>query len=274
LLHFALFTAVPVIASFVISFTEWAILGAPKFIGLRNYFELYEDALFRRALQNTVLFTIYYVPPMLMMPLGMALLINRPGKAAQFFKHVYFLPVVTSFVVFALIFKWIFSADQISFANLLFGKLGGKPRAWLQNEHIALPLLALLGLLKGAAWNMIYFLAGLQSIPETFYEAAKVDGANRWKTFSNITLPLLRPTLFFVSVLTVIGGFQVFDSAYLLTQGGPANATTTIVYFIYQAGFETFRMGYASASAYILLAMVLVVTWVQKRWLGRSADWY
>jgi multiple sugar transport system permease protein len=274
LLHFFLFTALPVLSSFAISFTEWAILGDAKFIGLKNYTELARDDKFLECLRNTLLFTLYYVPPMLVFPLGLALLINQPTKAAQFFKSVYFLPVVTSFVVFALIFKWIFSADQLSFANIFVRKIGFRPQPWLQNEHLALPLLALLGLLKGAAWNMIYFLAGLQSIPDTFYEAAKVDGANRWKTFWNITLPLLRPTMFFVSVLTVIGGFQVFDSAYLLTQGGPGNSTTTIVYFIYQAGFENFRMGYASASAYVLLAMVLVVTYVQKRWLGRPADWY
>jgi ABC-type sugar transport system permease subunit len=121
---------------------------------------------------------------------------------------------------------------------------------------------------------MIYFIAGLQGIPDTFYEAARIDGANRRQVFRNVTLPLLRPTLYFVSVLTTIGAFQVFDSAFLLTQGGPNRATTTIVYFVYQAGFEQFRMGYASASAYVLLVLVFVVTYIQKRWLGKPADWY
>jgi multiple sugar transport system permease protein len=272
--HFAFFTVVPVLFSFILSFTDWQMLGTPRFLGLRNYVELASDPIFRIALKNTFLFAIYYVPPMLALSLGLAMFVNQPTRGAGFFKTVYFLPVVTSFVVFALIFRWIFGAEPTSLSNMLVRAVGGAPQSWLQNQHQALPLLAVLGILKGVAWNMVYFLAGLQGIPDVFYEAAKVDGAGRWVTFRRVTLPLLRPTLYFVSVLTTIGAFQVFDSAYLLTQGGPAHATTTIVYFIYTAGFENFRMGYASASAYVLLALVLVMTWIQKRWLGAAADWY
>lgn len=274
LVHFVVFTVAPVIFSFVLSFTDWQMLGAPRFLGLQNYLELAKDPVFRISLKNTVLFAIYYVPPMLALSLGLAVYVNHQTRAAGFFKTVYFLPVVTSFVVFALIFRWIFAAEPTSLSNMLVRVFGGRPQAWLQNQHQALPLLAVLGILKGVAWNMVYFLAGLQGIPDVFYEAAKVDGAGRWTTFRKVTLPLLRPTMYFVCVLTTIGAFQVFDSAYLLTQGGPAHATTTIVYFIYTAGFENFRMGYASASAYVLLAMVLVITWIQKRWLGAAADWY
>lgn len=274
LVHFCVFTAAPVLLSFALSFTEWQMLGTPKFLGLRNYIELARDPVFRIALANTFLFAIYYVPPMLALSLGLAIFVNRQTRAASFFKTVYFLPVVTSFVVFALIFRWIFGAEPTAFANQILGAFGVRPQAWLQNEHQALPMLALLGILKGVVWNMVYFLAGLQGIPDFFYEAARVDDAGRWATFRKVTLPLLRPTLYFVSVLTTIGAFQVFDSAYILTQGGPAHATTTIVYFIYTAGFENFRMGYASASAYVLLAMVLVLTWIQKRYMGAAADWY
>lgn len=274
LLHFAVFTILPVLAGFSLSFHQWTLLGVPAWIGLQNYVHLFQDPVFIKALKNTFLFTLMYVPPMLVFSLGLAILVNRPGKASSFFKNLYFLPVVTSFVVFALVFRTIFQADPGSIANQLVGVLGIHSQGWLQDEQQALPLLALLGVLKGVAWNMVYFLAGLQAIPDSFYEAAHVDGAGRWRIFRSITLPLLRPTLYFVTVLTTIGAFQVFDSAYILTQGGPAYATTTIVYFIYQAGFENFQMGYASASAFVLLAMVIVVAWVQKRSLGRPADWY
>lgn len=274
LAHFAVFMAGPLLFSLGLSFTEWKLLGVPRYVGLHNYAELMGDPIFWKALRNTLLFTVYYVPPMLALPLGLAVLVNRPGRAAAFFKTIYFLPVVTSFVVFALIFRWIFSSEAASLANQGMRAIGLNPQDWLNDRHQALPLLALLGVLKGVAWNMIYFLAGLQAIPETFQEAARVDGAGRWRIFRDITLPLLRPTMFFVCVLTTIGAFQVFDAAYLLTLGGPAYSTTTIVYFVYTAGFENFRMGYASASAFVLLALVLVVTWVQKRWLGQATDWY
>ncbi len=273
-LHFLVFTAVPLLFSFALSFTEWQMLTVPKLVGLSNYAELFGDPLFRTAIWNTFLFTLFYVPPMLVLPLGLAILVNRPTKAATFFKTVYFLPVVTSFVVLAMIFEWVFQAEPSSLSNMAVRSTGLPAQAWLQDSQQALPLLALLGILKGAAWNMIYFLAGLQAVPDVFYEAAKVDGASRWLTFRRITLPLLRPTTYFVCVLTTIGAFQVFDAAYLLTQGGPGDATTTIVYYIYVAGFESFRMGYASASAFVLLALVLAVTMIQKRWLGRPADWY
>lgn len=274
LLHFLFFTITPVTFSLILSFTEWQLLGDPKFIGLANYRELLADRTFWVAMKNTFVFAAMYVPPMLALSLGLAVFINRPGFAPQFFRTIYFLPVVTSFVVFALIFKWIFSAEPTSLANQFMKLFGLNSQSWLANEYQALPLLAFLGILKGVAWNMVYFIAGLQGIPDTFYEAAKIDGANRWQVFRNVTLPLLRPTIYFVSVLTTIGAFQVFDSAFLLTQGGPNRATTTIVYYIYEAGFEQFRMGYASASAYVLLALVFAVTWVQKRYLGKPADWY
>lgn len=274
LVHFSIFTLVPVAASFVLSFTEWNVLGTPRGVGLRNYIDLLHNQVFHIALWRTFLFALFYVPPMMVLPLLMAVLVNQPTRAANFFKNAYFLPVVTSFVVLALVFKWIFQADAASLSNVVMKGVHLPPQRWLQDTHLALPLLAVLGLIKGAAWNMVYFIAGLQSIPEAFYEAARVDGAGAWYTFRRITLPLLRPTVFFVAVLTTIGAFQVFDSAYLLTQGGPGYATTTLVYFIYQRGFEDFRMGYASASAYVLLALVLVVTWIQKRWLGKAVDWY
>lgn len=271
---FLAFTFIPVMLSFVISFTQWELMGAPRFIGFRNYLELWNDKVFRISMVNTVMFTLMYVPPMIVISLGLAMLVNRETKSAKFFRTVYFLPVVTSFVVFALIFEWIFKGNANSLSNRILSWFGIPSQAWLQDPDQALPLLALLGILKGCAWNMVYFLAGLKSIPDVFYEAAAIDGAGRWKTFRNVTLPLLRPTMFFVVVLTTIGAFQVFDSAYLLTQGGPANATTTIVYFIYQMGFENFRMGYASASAYALLLLVLLVSWTQNRFLGKDSDWY
>jgi multiple sugar transport system permease protein len=273
-LLFLAFTFIPVVLSFIISFTRWELMGAPAFIGLRNYLELYNDQVFRTSMINTILFTLMYVPPMIVISLGLALLVNRETRGAKFFRTVYFLPVVTSFVVFALIFEWIFRGGANSLSNSILAWFGIPSQAWLQDPDQALPLLALLGILKGCAWNMVYFLAGLKGIPDVFYEAAAIDGAGRWKTFRNVTLPLLRPTMYFVVVLTTIGAFQVFDSAYLLTQGGPANATTTIVYFIYQMGFENFRMGYASASAYALLLLVLLVSWVQNKYLGKDSDWY
>lgn len=272
--HFLVFHAAPLALSFVLSFSEWSIRGTPDWIGIANYLELFEDEDFRRALFNTALFTLFFVPPMLVVSLGLALLVNRQTRAAAIFKAAYFLPVVTSFVVFALIFAWIFQAGSNSMANQIMAVIGLPPQAWLQNPQQALPLLAVLGILKGAGWNMVYFLAGLQAIPDVYYEAARVDGSGRVHTFRRITLPLLRPTIYFVTVLATIGAFQVFESAYVITQGGPAGATTTLVYFIYTAGFESFRMGYASAAAYVLLLLVLVITWLQKRYLGAPADWY
>ena len=274
LLGVGIFTAIPVLSSFALSFARWNMLSPPKFIGLQNYIGLIQDPLFWKVMMNTFSYAVIEVLLEVPLALGLAVAMNQPGWLSKVFRTIYFLPVVTSMVAIALVWNWMYD-PQHGLLNAALKLIGISPVEWLFNPATAMPALILLGVWKNVGYSMVIFLAGLQTIPEELYEAASLDGANRWQQFINITLPQMGPTLFFVSVMATITAFQVFDPVYIMTQGGPENSTNTAVYWLYQNAFEFFNVGRASAIAYVLFGVILALTMVQwslrRRWVDAEA---
>jgi multiple sugar transport system permease protein len=259
-----LFTAGPVLASIYISFTRWNILGTPHWLGLDNYVRLSQDHTFWVTFWNTLYYTVVVVPCGTILALLLAMVMNLPLRGISFYRATYFLPVVSSIVAVALMWEWLYQPD-FGLINYLLGVLFPHmtlPR-WLASTTWAMPSIMIMSVWQGLGFNMIIFLAGLKGISPEYYEAARIDGAGRWALFRYVTVPQLSPVIFLVVILNVIGSFQVFDAAYVMTQGGPVDATRTIVYYLFENGFEWFNMGYAAAIAYVLFIMVLVVTLVQ-----------
>ena len=261
---FVIFLIVPMVASLGISLYDWELLVPPHFIGLDNFAALAKDTVFRQVLLNTLTYTVGLVPTNIVVSLGLAVWLNTRLRWVNLYRLAFFLPVVTVTVAVALIWKWLYDpfAGLINLGLHLIGLPGPN---WLSDPHWAMPALILMSVWKSFGYNMVLFLAGLQGIPASIYEAATIDGASPWQRLWRITLPLLSPTMFFAVVMTVISSFQVFDQAYIMTGGGPANATDTIVLYIYQNGFQFFRMGYASAIAWVLFTLIFIVTLVQLR---------
>lgn len=261
LLGFLFFTAGPMIGSAVISFLDWEILTPPTWVGLANFRQMATDPLFGLSLYNTAYYTFIGVPIYLVAALLMALILNLHLRGITFYRTIFFLPSLTPAVANALLWVWIFSPD-FGLANYFLQAVGLPPQKWLFDVNLAKPSLILMGL-WGIGSQMIIFLAGLQGIPQTLYEAASIDGASEWRRFWSITLPMLSPTLFFNLVIGIIGSFQVFTTAYIATQGGPQNATLFYVLYLWRNGFDYFKMGYASALAWVLLLIVLALTMLQ-----------
>lgn len=266
-LVFSIFTLFSLVFSLYISFTKWNIVEpqAP-FVGLQNYIRLFSDPKFFQAVWNTILFTGFGVPLGLGSGLLIALLLNTKVKLQGIFRTLFYIPVVTPLVVSAVIWKWLYQGDYglINFYLLKFGLI--KERLlWLADPNLAMPALIIMGIWMGTGGTMVMYLAGLQAIPEEIYDAAKVDGANSLQRLLLITIPLLAPTTFFILVTSIIGSFQSYAHIYIMTGGGPLNRTTVIGYYMYEKGFRQFDMGYASAMAYVLFAMILVFTLIQMK---------
>jgi multiple sugar transport system permease protein len=270
LLGFLIFTALAVVASAAISLTSWDLLSSPEFVGVQNYVDLLtDDPLFRTVLWNTFYFTIVSVPASTVIALALALTFNTGLRAIPLFRTAYFLPVITATVVVALIWRWFYNPD-FGILNYVLYELGvDSPPNWLASRKWAMPSVIILSVWKQVGYNMVIFLAGLQAIPASLYEAASIDGAGPVQRFRNITLPLLTPTTFFVLVISIIGSLQVFDAVLVLTDGGPANATRTMVYHIWEEAFVFLEMGYAAAVAWILFFIVFLVTVLQWKLQGR-----
>jgi len=264
LFGFLCFTLIPVVAALILSFTKWDLIVKPTFVGFANFQNALRDETFRKVVFNTVYYTLGTVPTGMVLSLVLALALNQKIRGLGFFRTVYYLPVVSSMVAVALVWRWLYNKDfgLINWALSLFGL---QPLGWLTSTKWAMPAVIIMSIWKGLGYNMIIFLAGLQGIPQHLYEAAAVDGASAWRRFWAITLPLLSPTTFFVLVMSIISSFQVFSQVYMMTQGGPADATSTIVYYIFQNAFQYFKMGYASAQAWLLFAMIFVFTLIQFR---------
>ena len=271
LIGFLIFTAIPVGAAFVLAFYDYDLLLGASWAGLENFREMFTtDEVFRAALFNTVYFTAVSVPLSVVLGLATAMLVNQALRGIVIFRSIFLLPYVTVTVALSLVWKWIYLPD-IGLINSVLGVFGIDGPPWLTSGTWAMPALILMSVWKGFGYNMVIFLAGLQSIPDHLYDAAKVDGATAWRRFLNVTLPLLSPTTFFVVVISVISSFQVFDQALIMTNGGPGTATTTLVLYIYQKGFQSFDMGYAAAVALVLFAAIFVFTVIQflfqRRWV-------
>jgi multiple sugar transport system permease protein len=261
---FVFLSALPVLASFALAFVDWGLLSPPSFVGLANYVELCSDPLFLKSLGNTAVFVFAKVPLTMAIALSLAVLTNRRLLGRDFFRTLLFLPVVCSSVAVALIWQPLFDLSSGLF-NTVIRAFGGKSIPWLVSTEWAMPSVIAVAIWKDIGYFMVIFLAGLQGISSTYYEAAEVDGAGPLTQFFRITVPLLSPTTFFVVITSIIGSFQVFDLTSVMTNGGPGNSTNTLVMYVYQAGFKFFRMGYASAMAYVLFAVILLLTMVQQR---------
>jgi len=259
--------------AFYLTFHEWNIIEPEKpFVGLRNYQDMIADESFRRSIVNTFYFTAVSVPVTMAIGLLIALLLNLPLRARGLLRTLYFLPVVTPFVVVAIIWKWLYNGDFGLFNYYLIKlHLIQQPLLFLADQDLAMPAVILMSIWSGVGFSMVIYLAALQAIPEELYEAARVDGASAVSRLLYITVPLLRPTTVFLLVIGIIGSFQVFTQIFIMTQGGPVERTTTMVYFIYEAAFKFYEFGYASTLAFGLLAILLVFTIIQLQ-LYRRGD--
>jgi len=259
-----LFLVAPIVSSVGLSFLSWDLLTPPRWVGLANYRGLLHDAQFHSALLHTLYFVGGYLPLVFFGGLAIALALHQRLRAVAWLRTIYFLPVVTSWVVVALVWKWLLN-PQYGIVNRLLGFVGIHGPGWWLDPHWAMPSIIFASAWKDLGFTMVIFLAGLQAIPEEYYEAAKLDGAGRWSRFRNVTFPLLSPASFFVVVISLINNIQVFDQVYVMTQGGPAGASTVVVQQIVQNAFSYGRMGYAAAMSWVLFAVILIVTVVQLR---------
>jgi multiple sugar transport system permease protein len=253
-----------------LSFTKWDILSPPTFIGLRNWADLLKDELLWRAVLQTLYYAVASVSGATALSIALALALNQRLKTIGFYRTFFFLPAVTSLVAIAMVWRWIYNTE-FGVLNAFLGSLGINPVNWLGDPVLAMPAVVLMSIWRSAGFNTVLFLAGLQGVPQEYYEAAEIDGASRWDRFVHITLPLISPTTFFVVVNGLIGSWQVFDQVYILTRGGPLLSTVTVVYLIYSNGFEWYKTGYASAMAYGLFLIIIALTAIQfllqKRWV-------
>lgn len=263
ILGLLIFSAGAIAASFVISFMNWQLVVPPTWIGFANYIELFNSPKFWQVLKNTVLYTIGNVPPSVILPLLVAILVNQKIKGVIVFRTIYFLPVVTSGVAIALVWGWMYNPSFGVINYILQEVFGITGPRWLADPNWALPSLVVIGVWNSLGYHMVIYLAGLQGIPPELSEAVRIDGGGSLHIFRHITLPLITPTMFFILILSIIGSFQIWTITYMLTQGGPADATLTLSYYIFQQGFQWFHMGYAAALAYVLFAVVFLVTMIQ-----------
>lgn len=266
-----LFTVLPILASLVLTLFQWDLLTPPEFIGLANYSRLLGDNEFWAALGHTLSFIAGYLPLVLLLGLGVALALNAPLRGIGLIRSAFFLPVVSSWVAVALLWSWLFN-PRYGLINYLLGLLGLPQPGWLFDPQWAMPAIVLTSVWKDLGFVVVLFLAGLQAVPQEYYEAASLDGAGRWMQLRAITLPLLAPTTFFVTIISLINSFQVFDQVWVMTEGGPAGATSVLVERVVRHAFSYGEMGYAATLSWAIFALVFAVTLVQLRLQRQEAS--
>ena len=278
ILGMLLFALGPILASFGLAFTRWNLFTEPEYVGWANFQKLAHDPLFYKSVFNTIYYTIFAVPLGLVLALGLAMLVNHRLRGVNFFRTAFFLPNVVAGIAMLLLWKWLFDPN-FGLINLFLDWTGlmamfewigiGRPQ-WISSRAGAMPGLVFMSI-WGLGGSMMIFLAGLQNIPRELIEAAELDGAGPWKRFRYVTVPLLTPTIFFLTMVGVIASLQVFNQAYVMTQGGPAHATLFYVLYLFQTAFERFQMGYACAMALVLFIITLIVSLIQlamgKKWV-------
>ncbi|WP_086348333.1 carbohydrate ABC transporter permease [Candidatus Enterococcus clewellii] len=262
---FFLFTLIPVAFSLILAFMSWDSFSTPEFVGLKNFTKMLGDETFWISLKNTFLYTIGVVPLTLVASLGLAILLNQKIRGMKIFRTAFFFPYVTSLVAIAVVWNMLFH-PTMGPINQFLRYFIENPPGWTSSSDWALTAIVIVSVWRGMGYYMILYLAGLQSIPKELYEAASMDGANKWKQFMNVTLPSLRSTTFFVTIMLVINCFKIFDLVQVMTAGGPGRATNVLVYNIYNEAFVKFNFGYASAIAMVLFVIVLSITIVQFKW--------
>jgi len=273
---FSVFLAFPIIAAFLLSFTSFGLRDLQNpigttFVGLQNYIDLFSDAKFWKSLTNTVYFVVVGVPVTLAFGLLIANALNRGvTRFRTAFRVGYYLPVITSIVAIAVVWRFLLNPD-VGLINMALGAIGIDGPAWLADPALAMPSIIAMAVWRNLGFAMIVFLAGMQAIPASLYEAASIDGAGRWQSFRSITVPLLRPTILFMTVITTIGYLQLFEEPFVMTAGGPLDATLSVTMYMYQQGFTFFHQGYASAIAYVLFLIVAIIAFLQFKFLRSDA---
>jgi multiple sugar transport system permease protein len=276
---FFVFVVGPLIASFYWSFTEYDAIHAPRWVGLDNYRNIFfNDPRFWKSIRNTIFYCVGVIPPGVVLSLLLAIAVDQSIKGKNFFLVIYFIPSVTSVIALSVIWKWLFAGGKYGLINCLLILLGFKPVDWLMSPTWTLPAIMIMSIWASIGYNMILFLAGLQTIPTTVYEAADIDGANWWDKFWCITLPLLKPTMVFVVIMGFIASFQVFERIYIMTEtefgiGGVLDSALTVVAYLYDMGFRKFQMGYASALGYIVFAVVFAITIINIKFVKTKVEY-
>ena len=255
-----IFIVIPIFCSFALSFTDWDLLNEIKFVGLENYKTIFTENVFFEILINTLIYAVSTTIFAVIIPLILASVINEKVKGSEWFKTIYFIPFITPAVVIAILWNWIFDPN-IGLVNTLFHS----NLTWLFDTKLAMPVLIFVSVWKLIGYNVVLFLTGFSTINQNVYEAAKIDGASTLQIFKNITLPLLKPTTYFVTLVTAISSFQVFDLIYVMTEGGPKDSTNVIVYSIYKYAFEYFDIGKSCALAYILFVVIFILAILQRK---------
>jgi multiple sugar transport system permease protein len=258
LIGFLVFVVGAMVASLAMSFFKTDLLSETRFVAFDNYTKLFQDQILAKALFNTAYYSFAMVPSGLTIALMIALVLNQGLRGQSFFRTVYYLPSIVSGVALSVLWAWVFHPD-LGLANGLLSLVGIQGPKWVASEEWAMPAMIIMGL-WGSGGSMLIFLAGLQGIPTELYEAATIDGATAWHRFWSVTLPMMSPTILFSLVMRIIGSWQVFTQAYVMTSGGPNNATLTMVLFVYRQAFQNYRFGYASAAAWLLFLIILVFT--------------
>ena len=265
---FSLFTYFPLLYAFYLSLHRWRLgIVARTFVDLRNYHVLITSAEFWGVMRNSLYYALGSIPLNMAIALAIALLLNHQIRGIAIFRTAYFLPTITSTAAMAVVWLWIYHPD-FGLANWVLDLIGLPRLRWLSDPHWSMPALIIMGIWKGVGYNIIIYLAGLQSIPQHLHEAARIDGADSWACFRYITWPLLTPISFFILIIAVINSLKAFAQMHVMTEGGPLGSTTVIAYYLYQQGFQFFNLGYASAVACILFVILLALTLIQFKFLS------
>lgn len=270
LLLLLLFTFIPTIAAFVLSFTNYNVFRPMEFVGLTNYIDAFKDATFRKAMFNTVYYWLLVTPALVILPIFVAILVNQKLRGVKIFRLIFYFPTLVSVVVTAILFTWMFAEQGI--INYLFSIVGIDPIGWLTNTFTAMPALAIVTIWQGFGYYMLFYLAALQGVPNDLYEAAELDGASSWKKHLHITIPMIKPMIFFVAVISTMGAFKEFTLMLTMTNGGPLSSTTTAVFLVFKEAFTNLEMGYASAISFILFVFILIITLINQKLLDNNPE--
>lgn len=272
LIGLLVFTIIPIASSFILAFTDWNLLSPPKFVGIQNFIDMFSDPILWTSLGNTVKYALMIIPGSTAMALILALALNVEFPGIKVIRLFFMLPGVVSLVAIAMVWRWIYN-DQFGLLNAALRLFDLQPVGWLSNEAIVLPAIVVMLIWSGMGFDSIIYLAALRNIPHHLYEAAELDGANRWQRFWSITFPLLTPVHFYNLIIGLIGSFQVFDVIYIMTQGGPGFASRVYAFHLYLQAFRRFNMGYAASMAWFLFLIIFVITLIQWRFLGRRVEY-
>jgi multiple sugar transport system permease protein len=269
ILHFVVFVAFPVFFSLFLTFHKWNIISPVEFVGWDNYSRMFYDRMFWKAILNTLKFLLIHIPLQLIIALSLAEFLNQSIRFKGFFRAAFFLPVIVSGVVVTILWQQLFGFDM-GLINRILIQLGLNKVGWLIDPDLAMTSIAVMATWKNVGLYIILFLAGLQTVPRAFYEAAEIEGASHWQQFRKITLPLINPTIFMVVILSTIGGFSLFIEPYIMTGGGPLNSTLSSVLYIYKQAFQYYHMGYSATLGFFFAMLILLVVIIQKRYIEKS----